>query len=300
MKDKTTESDISATRPGLKVGQFSVISPAAVIGNNVRIDSHVFVPNDAVLGEGVHIESGVCLPEGIRIGDDTTIGANATFAKRADAKHDGPTLTTIHRGCAVGANTTILIGLTIGRQAVIAPGSLIQQDAPAYSVIEGNPGRIVGYSTQRSSPSPTAPRLPLGSARTMKGVDFVQLTKASDMRGDLLAIELEQQIPFQVKRVFTVMNVPSHHIRGEHAHKLCHQLLVCLQGSITVSADNGNERMEWVLERPDVGLHILPYTWAAQYRYSPDAVLAVFASHPYDADDYIRDYEEYLTLVKSR
>jgi dTDP-4-dehydrorhamnose 3,5-epimerase-like enzyme len=127
----------------------------------------------------------------------------------------------------------------------------------------------------------------------MKGVGFVRLTAASDLRGDLLAVELTKQVPFPVERVFYVMNVPSHHIRGEHAHKKCHQLLVCLQGAITVAADNGTERKEWVLDRPDVGLHIHPMVWGIQYRYTKNAVLAVFASHGYDANDYIRDYEEY-------
>jgi hypothetical protein len=132
----------------------------------------------------------------------------------------------------------------------------------------------------------------------MRGIDFVPLRRVSDLRGDLLAVELAKNIPFPVARLFTVMNVPSHHVRGEHAHKECHQLLVCLQGAVTVAADNGTDRREWVLDRPDIGLHIKPMTWAAQYRYSADAVLAVFASHSYEAGDYVRDYEEFLAAVK--
>ena len=102
-----------------------------------------------------------------------------------------------------------------------------------------------------------------------------------------------------VNRLFFVMNVPSHHIRGEHAHLTCHQLLVCLQGSVTVTADNGRERQEWILDDPSIGMHILPMTWAAQYRYTGNAVMAVFASHSYDSADYIRNYEEFLTAVNS-
>jgi len=66
---------------------------------------------------------------------------------------------------------------------------------------------------------------------------------------------------------------------------------------VTVTADNGTSREEWVLDRPEIGLHILPLTWAAQWRYTSNAVLAVFASHSYDPADYIRDYEEYLKIV---
>jgi dTDP-4-dehydrorhamnose 3,5-epimerase-like enzyme len=70
----------------------------------------------------------------------------------------------------------------------------------------------------------------------MKGVSIVKFTTASDLRGDLLAVELEKHIPFPVRRMFYVMNVPSYHVRGEHAHHECHQLLVCLQGSVTLTA----------------------------------------------------------------
>jgi hypothetical protein len=113
-----------------------------------------------------------------------------------------------------------------------------------------------------------------------------------------MAADLARQVPFQVNRVFFITNVPSHHVRGEHGHKACHQLLVCLQGSIMVSADNGRERGQWLLNSPSVGLHIHPMVWAAQYQYSPNSVLCVFASHPYDPDDYIRDYEEFLQLTQ--
>ena len=67
-----------------------------------------------------------------------------------------------------------------------------------------------------------------------------------------------------------------------------------------VSADNGLERGQWLLNQPGLGLHIHPMVWAAQYQYTDNAVLAVFASHPYDAEDYIRDYEDFLKLVKAK
>ena len=125
----------------------------------------------------------------------------------------------------------------------------------------------------------------------------MNFTTASDLRGDLMAADFTRQIPFPVNRAFFVTNVPSHHVRGEHGHKKCHQLLVCLQGSVMVSADNGRERDQWLLESPKLGLHIQPKVWASQYHYSQNSVLAVFASHAYDPADYLRDYEDFLNLI---
>jgi UDP-2-acetamido-3-amino-2,3-dideoxy-glucuronate N-acetyltransferase len=91
--------------------------------------------------------------------------------------------------------------------------------------------------------------------------------------------------------------VPSTDVRGAHAHRRCHQLLVCVQGSVNAVVDDGTERQEFVLDRPDVGLHMEPMIWGTQYRYSADAVLLVLASDPYDAGDYIRDHEVFLAEV---
>ena len=98
------------------------------------------------------------------------------------------------------------------------------------------------------------------------------------------------------QRFFSVFDVPSARVRGEHAHRVCHQVLVCLRGSVSVVVDDGAERDEVRLDDPAVALHIPPLVWASQYRFSRDAILGVFASHPYDAGDYIRDYEDYLVL----
>lgn len=139
----------------------------------------------------------------------------------------------------------------------------------------------------------------MSTLSTINGTKLLRFNIATDPRGDLLAIELDKQIPFPVRRMFYVMNVPAHSIRGEHAHYECHQLLVCLQGSVTVNTDNGTLRKETVLNRPDIGLHLHPLIWASQFHYSSDAVVAVFASHSYDPADYIRDYEEFLKITNS-
>lgn len=113
------------------------------------------------------------------------------------------------------------------------------------------------------------------------------------MRGDLTVAELEKDLPFRPKRYFMVFGVPSREIRGEHAHKDCHQLLICVHGSCSILVDNGTTRQEFVLDNPTVGIYIPPMIWSIQYKYSSDAVVAVFASEPYDPGDYIRDYQDF-------
>lgn len=126
---------------------------------------------------------------------------------------------------------------------------------------------------------------------------LVDLPKVIDVRGNLTVGEFDRHIPFLPKRYFMVYQVPLVESRGEHAHRECHQFLVCARGRMTVAGDDGIQRQEFVLDRPDVGFYMPPMTWGTQYSYSPDAVLLVFASHYYDAADYIRDYDEFVTLA---
>ena len=285
---------------GTRIWQFCVVLQNAKIGSDCNICSHVFIENDVSIGDRVTIKCGVQLWDGLRVADDVFIGPNVTFTNdpfpRSLQHPEKYAITTIHCGASIGANATILPGISIGRSAMVGAGAVVTRDVPPHAIVKGNPARISGYTHEQRTHLPPLPLPEVPTAR-MKGVEFVCLTKAVDLRGCLLAVELSKHVPFPVKRMFYVMNVPSHHVRGEHAHIQCHQLLVCLQGSVTVTADNGTSREEWVLDRPEIGLHILPLTWAAQWRYTSNAVLAVFASHSYDPADYIRDYEEYLKIV---
>ena len=88
-------------------------------------------------------------------------------------------------------------------------------------------------------------------------------------------------------------------MRGEHAHLQCHQFLVAVAGSISISIDSGTERETVVLSSPSSGLYIPPMTWGSQFHFSSDAVLLVLASHKYDDADYVRDYETFRKLVTS-
>jgi UDP-2-acetamido-3-amino-2,3-dideoxy-glucuronate N-acetyltransferase len=131
----------------------------------------------------------------------------------------------------------------------------------------------------------------------VQGVQYINLPMIKDMRGNLTVAEYGQYLPFIPKRFFLVYGVPSKEIRGEHAHKQLHQFLVCVQGSCSVVVDDGKNRQEYLLNSPTQGVHIPPMVWGIQYKYSPDAVLMVLASEIYDADDYIRDYDDFLKMV---
>jgi hypothetical protein len=94
--------------------------------------------------------------------------------------------------------------------------------------------------------------------------------------------------------------VPTAETRGEHAHKICKQFLVCIKGSCRVVADDGLNREEFILGSPANGLYLPPMTWGIQYHYSHDACLLVFASEYYDSSDYIRDYDQFIAAVRAK
>jgi acetyltransferase-like isoleucine patch superfamily enzyme/dTDP-4-dehydrorhamnose 3,5-epimerase-like enzyme len=285
---------------GTRIWQFCVILPDVRIGSDCNICSHVFIENDVTIGDRVTVKCGVQLWDGITIEEDVFIGPNVTFTNDKfprSRRHPEEFLRThIRKGASIGANATILPGISVGRGAMVAAGAVVTRDVPSHAIVKGNPARISGYVGD-SMPSLLPSSIPTDKPATIEGISFVNFTTASDLRGDLMAADLTTQVPFPVKRAFFVSNVPSHHVRGEHGHQACHQLLVCLQGSVMVAADNGKKRGQWLLNHPGTGLHIHPMVWAAQYQYSENAVLAVFASHSYDASDYIRDYEDFLTAV---
>ncbi len=128
---------------------------------------------------------------------------------------------------------------------------------------------------------------------------LINLPLFSDPRGDLFVAELQKQLPFGVNRIFIVCNVPANEIRGEHAHRECHQLLVCVKGSVHAVVDNGVSKEEFYLDSPAKGLYLPPMTWGGQFNYSQDAVLLVLASHQYSETDYIRNYSHFLDIVRS-
>ena len=132
---------------------------------------------------------------------------------------------------------------------------------------------------------------------SVESCQLLALPKISDPRGNLTFIEGGKHMPFEVKRVFYIYDVPTAESRGAHAHISLSQLLICLSGSFDVALDDGRDKKVVRLNRPWTGLLIPPMIWSAEENFDPGSVCLVLASDLYRADDYIRDYAEYLKRV---
>lgn len=305
-------ADVQSKSIGAKtrIWQFVVILPGAVIGRNANICAHCLIENDVVLGDQVTVKSGVHLWDGLRVGDGVFIGPNVTFTNdkypRGKVYPDKFLETRLENGASIGGGAVLLPGIVVGVGALVGAGAVVTRSVPPYAIVTGNPARIVGYvekrAKDRSTPAasttpqiePKQVTMPLHVGRAT----LHRLKLIRDMRGDLSAGEFEKDIPFKPKRYFMVFHVPSEKTRGEHAHRKCHQFLICIKGGCSVVVDDGRYRKEVKLDSPDLGLHLPPMTWGIQYKYTADAILLVFASHFYSAADYIRDYQEFISLVR--
>lgn len=120
-----------------------------------------------------------------------------------------------------------------------------------------------------------------------------------DDRGQLIALEEFRDIPFRIKRVYYMYDTAKDVIRGFHAHRHLQQILVCIHGSCKIRLDNGKEKKVVPLEKPYEGLYVSNNMWREMYDFSKDAVLMVLASEVYKEDDYIRDYDTFLQMIKA-
>ena len=115
-----------------------------------------------------------------------------------------------------------------------------------------------------------------------------------DDRGALNVLEIAHELPFGCERIFYTYTVPEGSVRGEHAHKVCEQFLIALRGELRVAVDDGVHRDEILLDSPSKGLHLPAGCWGEQFSHSTDCILLVLASRPYENEDYIRSYNEFL------
>ena len=116
----------------------------------------------------------------------------------------------------------------------------------------------------------------------------------SDRKGNLSVVQNGSTVPFDVKRVYYLYDVPGGESRGSHAHKQLNQLIVAASGSFRVTLDDGNVKRSFTLNRPYQGLYVKPGIWRDLDDFSSGAVCVVLASEVYDKEDYIRDYNEFL------
>lgn len=129
---------------------------------------------------------------------------------------------------------------------------------------------------------------------------IIQLPKITDPRGNLTFMESDKHVPFAIKRIFYLYDVPTGADRGAHAHRALHQFLICLSGGFDVTLDDGKNKKVVHLNRPWMGLHIPPMVWAAEVNFDPGSVCLVMASEYYDEFDYIRNYSEFLEAMKQQ
>lgn len=127
---------------------------------------------------------------------------------------------------------------------------------------------------------------------------IIELPKITDRRGNITPVYSNENIPFDVKRVFYLYDIPGGEARGAHAHKKCHQFLVAASGAFEVVLDDGVNKRTVTLNRPYFGLHIPPGIWAAEQGFSSGSVCLVLASEKYDESDYIREYNDFLEYKK--
>ncbi len=303
-ESRVESSDIGART---RVWAFAHILKGARIGSDCNVCDHTFVEGGAVVGDRVTLKCGVQLWDGVTLEDDVFVGPNATFTNdpfpRSRRKPVQFTRTVVRRGASIGANATILPGITIGAGAMVGAGAVVTRDVPAGAIVVGNPAAVSGYVDERASgrgrlrtreirPGQTVEETPL-----IGGARLYELPRITDPRGHLSFAEIHQSLPFPVVRYFLVYGVPSREVRGEHAHRTLDQFLVCVHGSCSVRLFDGDASEEILLNRPDLGLHVPPLVWTTEYRYSADAVLLVLASDIYKEDDYVRDLDEYLALA---
>jgi len=252
------------------------------------MNAEIKFSEDCIISKSATIESGVIFGRRVIMGGDNIV-------VRANARLDA--------ACVIGE------GVTIGQGAWVRAGAVVLSSIPPNSIVEGNPAHVVGYRNRGGEHSHTATRgidiagignlnppacVPLGIGNAA----VYLMRKVIDARGSLTVGEVPSEVPFSPVRYFAVFGVPSIELRGEHAHKRCQQFLICLHGSCRILLDDGIQRCEVTLDRPDLGVFMPEMIWGTQYRFTSDAVMLVFASRPYEDGDYIRSYDEFLAEIK--
>ena len=320
-------------RPNVEIGEGSVVGPNAVIyydvvigaraliGDGASIREQCRIGDDCLISRCVTVNYNVQIGDRTRIMDNThitgnmRIGSDCFISLCVGTTNDnaigklpydpervrGPI---VEDGAAIGAGATILPALTIGRNSIVGAGSVVTGNVQANAIVTGSPARVTGYvemtkaATKRYAFDASDAGQPSASSTSVAGVTVHQLRFVEDMRGNLSVGEFAREIPFVARRFFSIFDVPGSRVRGEHALKACDQFIICLKGRASVVIDDGTKREEVLLDRPNIGVYIPAMIWTTFYKFSPDAILLVFASTYYQHTEYIRDYQEYLGIVR--
>ena len=273
------------------------------IVSEVSADPGVVAPADFVLGAGCSVGAYAFIGPGCVAEDNVQIGARATVLAPEPTSDVAAQRLLVQSGATIGAGAVVCGANVIGRGARIEPGAVVTSDVPPHAVVAGNPAHVTGYVSAAAGGAPGRPiemvHAPkeVGAVVLPNGVSVIRFPEVIDLRGQLTFGEVDGQLPFAVDRFFLVYGVASQELRGEHAHRSCHQLIIATTGAVSVLTDNGSELIEVRIDEPTIGVHLPPMVWGVQFRHTADAVLMVLASDRYDADDYIRDYDEFIREV---
>ena len=273
------------------------------IVSEVSADPGVVAPADFVLGAGCSVGAYAFIGPGCVAEDNVQIGARATVLAPEPTSDVAAQRLLVQSGATIGAGAVVCGANVIGRGARIEPGAVVTSDVPPHAVVAGNPSHVTGYVSAAAGGAPGRPiemvhaPAEVGAVVLPNGVSVIRFPEVIDLRGQLTFGEVDGQLPFAVDRFFLVYGVASQELRGEHAHRSCHQLIIATTGAVSVLTDNGSELIEVRIDEPTIGVHLPPMVWGVQFRHTADAVLMVLASDRYDADDYIRDYDEFIREV---
>ena len=280
---------------GTRIWAFAHVLPQAVIGADCNICDHVFVEYDVVVGDRVTVKCGVQLWDGIRLEDDVFVGPNATFTNdRMPRSKVYPVeflKTIVRRGASIGANATILPGLTIGERSLVAAGSVVTRDVPARVLVRGSPARPVSF-LDADLVETAACGAAVAPYELLPGVRLCRLQTSRP--GTLVATEILRDIPFAPRRFTAVEEPPDGGLIGDHARIRCSQFVVLVSGAATALVDNACERFAVRLSAPGDAILLPPGTWGGQLDFAPGSVLGIFASEDDDEADYVRDYGAFL------
>ena len=256
--------------------------------HGAREDPDELLDRREVRDEDAAVQAGVVADRQVPL--EVAVGADANAVPDARALADLHVMAALEPGSDL--DVRVDDGVTSDQSsfadtACVEEAEGLNRGAVSNDCIRAYDARLVDDSCHRTMIRPTA----------VRGVDVHALTLARDERGALAALELAD-CPFEAKRIFTVYDVPSESVRGAHAHRVCHQFLVCVAGRLTCLVDDGVSSDKVEMDGPSIAIHIPPLVWGTQWQYTRNAVLLVLASHPYDAEDYIRNYDEFLELVR--
>lgn len=208
-------------------------------------------------------------------------------------------------GAIIGAGVTvhdgarIAPGVVIGPHAVVRAGAVVESDVPPLAIVDGAPAGVVSYVHDRLiRPRPGNESPPDAGVDDESSDWTISLDGAFQERGSLVYAEVGKRLPFPVRRIMVVSEVPPGGHRGNHGHGVLEEVLICVRGTCSVFLDDGLGRREVIeLTHSSVAAYVAPRVWTAQFGHSDDAVLVVLASNEYEPSDYYADYEAFLAMA---